>query len=52
MIIIPLIEQNGCMIPGEPIPDDAVRVYYDATECTVYQPGDELPPEPVYDPVE
>lgn len=52
MIIIPLIEQNGCMIPGEPIQDDAVRVYYGESTAVVYQPGDELPPEPVYDPVE
>ena len=52
MITIVLTEQGGSMVPTQPIPADAVRVYYGAESVTVYQPGDELPPEPVYDAVE
>lgn len=48
MIVIPLTDVNGCMVAAEPIPADAVRVYYGADTVTVYQPGDELPPEPDY----
>ena len=49
MITIPLIEVNGCMTVSQPIPENAIRIYYGAAEATVYVEGDVVPPEPVYE---
>lgn len=35
--------------PSQPIPTSSVRVVCDGTNYTVYEQGDDLPPEPVYD---
>lgn len=55
MIIIPAIQRttDGVItnLPSLEIPANAVLVVYDGTESayTVYEQGDELPPEPVND---
>ena len=48
MITIKLVNRDGVMVLESPIPADALRVCYGDSECVVYQPGDEPPPEPDY----
>lgn len=40
---------DGVITSSEPIPENAVRVIYDGVNYTVYEAGDELPPDAVYD---
>jgi len=49
MKIIDAILIDDVLTPVEPIPANAIRVVCDGTNYTVYEQGDELPPEPVYD---
>ncbi|HQZ60635.1 MAG TPA: hypothetical protein PLQ39_13245 [Acinetobacter sp.] len=49
MILIPVVLVDSILKPSEPIPTNAVRVVCDGTNYTVYEQGDELPPELVYD---
>ena len=42
-------DKDGRESLSEPIPDDSIRNVWDGDTLTVYQPGDELPPEPVND---
>ena len=49
MKIIPAILVGNILKPSEPIPANAIRVVCDGTNYTVYEQGDELPPEPVYE---
>lgn len=48
MIIIKCVSTTAGLTPETPIPSDAICVTCDGTEYTVYQPGDDLPPEPDY----
>ena len=38
---------NGEQILSGPIPQDSLRNVWVGDTCTVYEQGDELPPEPV-----
>ena len=49
MKMIPTILVDGVLKPSESIPTKAIRVVCDGTDYIVYEEGDELPPEPVYD---
>ena len=54
MIVIPAIKTGTdgmANAPSSEIPENAVLVVFDGADntFTVYQPGDELPPEPDYD---
>ena len=49
MILIPVVLVDDVLKPSEPIPASAVRVVCDGTDYTVYEQGDDLPPEPIYD---
>ena len=49
MILIPVVLVDDVLKPSEPIPASAVRVVCDGTNYTVYEQGDELLPEPIYD---
>ena len=49
MKIISAVLVDNVINPSEPIPTNAVRVVCDGTNYIVYEVGDELPPEPVYD---
>ena len=49
MKIISIVLVDDVINPSEPIPANAIRVVCDGTNYTVYEQGDELPPEPVYD---
>ena len=40
---------DNVLKPSEPIPTNAIKVVCDGVNYTVYEQGDELPPEPVYD---
>lgn len=40
-------EGNETISPAEPFPSDAIRIICDGAKYTVYQVGDELPPDPV-----
>ena len=39
-------DENGEQILSEPIPQDSLRNVWMGDTCTVYEQGDELPPEP------
>ena len=43
------VEINDVITPSEPIPSDAKLIVFNGTEYIIYEVGDELPPEPVYD---
>lgn len=49
MKIIPIVLFDDVIKPSEPIPASAVRIVCDGTNYIVYEDGDELPPETVYD---
>ena len=49
MKIIPTILVDSILKPSEPIPTNAIKVVCDGVNYTVYEQGDELPPEPVYE---
>lgn len=49
MILIPAALVDNVLKPSEPIPANAIRVVCDGTNYTVYEQGDELPLEPIYD---
>lgn len=49
MILIPPILVDSVLKPSEPIPATALCVVCDGTNYIVYEEGDELPPEPIYD---
>ena len=35
--------------PVSDFPDSAIKIIFNGTEYVVYEEGDELPPEPIYD---
>ena len=49
MKLIDTVLVDNVLKPSEPIPATAVRVVCDGTNYIVYEDGDELPPEPIYD---
>lgn len=49
MKLIDTVLVDDVIKPSEPIPALAVRIVYDGTNYIVYEEGDELPPELVYD---
>ena len=49
MKTISAILVDNVLKPSEPIPATALRVVCDGTNYTVYEQGDELPPEPAHD---
>jgi len=49
MILIPVVLVDSILKPSEPIPSNAIKVVCDGVNYTVYEQGDELPPELVYD---
>ena len=40
---------NEVIAPTEQMPSDAKLIVFNGTEYIVYEDGDELPPEPIYD---
>lgn len=40
---------NEVITPTEPMPSDAKLIVFNGTEYVIYEEGDELPPEPIYD---
>ena len=40
---------NDVITPTEQMPNDAKLIVFNETEYIVYEDGDELPPEPIYD---
>lgn len=49
MKIISVVLVDDVINPSEPIPANALHVVCNGTNYTVYEQGDELPPEQVYD---
>lgn len=49
MKIISAVFVDNALKPSEPIPATAIHVVCNGTNYTVYEQGDELPHEPVYD---
>ena len=49
MKIISIVLVDDVINPSEPIPAAAIHTVCDGTNYIVYEVGDELPPEPVYD---
>ena len=49
MKIIDAVIVNDVISPVSEFPDSAIHVVCNGTNYTVYEQGDELPPEPVYD---
>ena len=49
MKIIETVLIDDVLTPAEPILTNAIHVVCNGTNYTVYEQGDELPPEPVYD---
>lgn len=49
MKIIDTVLIDDVLTPTEPLPTDAIKVVFDGEKYTVYEQGDELPPELVYD---
>jgi len=49
MKIISIVLVDDVIKPSEPIPATAIHIVCDGTNYIVYEVGDELPPEPVYD---
>jgi hypothetical protein len=45
MKTIPIQQVGEALQPAEPIPETAIRVICDGKNYTVYEQGDELPPE-------
>jgi len=43
------VEINEVITPSEPLPTDAKMIVFDGEKYIIYEVGDELPPEPVYD---
>lgn len=35
--------------PASELPESAIKIVFNGTEYVIYEQGDELPPEPVYD---
>lgn len=40
---------DDVITPTEQMPSDAKLIVFNGTEYVVYEEGDELPPEPIYD---
>lgn len=40
---------DGVISPVSDFPKDAIKIVFDGEKYIVYELGDELPPEPVYD---
>ena len=49
MFLIPVVLVNDCFCPSTPVPQTAIKVLCDGVNYIVYEDGDVLPPEPVYD---
>jgi len=40
---------DGVIYPVSEFPKDAIKIVFDGEKYIIYEVGDELPPEPVYD---
>lgn len=40
---------DDVICPVSEFPDSAIKIVFNGTEYVIYEEGDELPPEPVYD---
>ena len=40
---------DGVISPVSEFPKDAIKIVFDGEKYIIYEVGDELPPEPVYD---
>ena len=49
MKIIHVVLVDNVLKPSEPIPNSAIHVVCDGTNYIVYEQGDDLPSEAVYD---
>ena len=49
MKTIAATEINEVVTPVEPLPDNAALIVFNGTEYVIYELGDELPLEPVYE---
>jgi len=49
MILIPVMLENDCFCSSVPLPNTAIKIVCDGVNYIVYEQGDALPPEPVYE---
>jgi len=49
MHTIASIVVNDVIQPVSEFPESAIKIVFNGTEYVIYEEGDELPPEPVYD---
>lgn len=49
MKIIDAVIVNDVISPVSEFPDSAIKIIFNGTEYVIYEEGDELPPEPIYD---
>ena len=49
MKIISAVLVDNVLKPSEPLPNSAIHIVCDGEKYIVYEQGDELPHEPVYD---
>ncbi len=49
MKTIGTVNIDGVISPVSEFPDSAIKIVCDGTNYTVYEQGDELPPELIYD---
>ena len=49
MQTIGTVNIDGVISPVSEFPDSAIKTVFDGEKYIIYEVGDELPPEPVYD---
>ena len=49
MQTIATVNIDGVIYPVSEFPKDAINIVFDGTNYIIYEVGDELPPEPIYD---
>ena len=49
MKIIETVLIDDVVFPVSDFPKDAIKIVFDGERYVIYEQGDELPPEPVYD---
>ena len=49
MRIITVTVVDSVVVPNEPLPQDSIANKFDGEKYVIYEAGDELPPELVYD---
>ena len=49
MKIIETVLIDDVVFPVSDFPKDAIKIVFDGEKYIIYEVGDELPPEPVYD---